>query len=311
MIWRQPATSGHRPFEEGSLERVDLRAQRLRRDRRGTSSAGVEERERFETYLLGSRQREDPRDRVLQLPHVAGPGALREGLDEGRGEGDSLDREPRRPPPAQLLDQGGDVVPPFGQRGDDELHDRQPKIEVLAEAPAARRGAQVPVGARDHTNVRVLDLGRSDTLNLPVLERPQERRLRGGGELPPRSKLSSTPRSSPPSSSCSSTPTCSSRLAGGISCSRRPTSTVSTTRAMRAVSITVSSSSCSTASSAPTPRRLQWPRTTSVWGKNRPWLVSAIAPNREQVPLARVALVRVSEGSRLSGPAPTSPDAGA
>src|SRR5439155_732647 len=121
---------------------------------------------------------------VLELAHVPGPGILLEQLAGARREG-------RRRLP-QLLAEAGeeeggqvrDVLLPLAQRGQMDLEDVQPVVEVLAERPRADAGAQITIRRRQHPDVERDPLVAADALDHALLQDAQQLRLQWIGHVP-------------------------------------------------------------------------------------------------------------------------------
>src|SRR5512135_3719297 len=79
------------------------------------------------------RQRGEARDRVLELADVAGPLAARERVDQRGIERDVAEAELLAVAARELLGERRDVVLALAQRRHDELDDREPVVEILAE----------------------------------------------------------------------------------------------------------------------------------------------------------------------------------
>src|SRR2546427_1142555 len=117
---------------------------------RAVSGADLEGRD-YAALQIGERSLHD----VLQLPHVPGPAVSLElctGLVGDLGHTD--ESEPWRERPNHRPSQERNVTASFGQRRHDYVNDRQPIVEILAEAPLDDSAPQWPVRRGDHAGVR-------------------------------------------------------------------------------------------------------------------------------------------------------------
>jgi hypothetical protein len=117
-------------------------------------------------------------DGRLQLPHVALPLVRHAGSQRIAGQGLHRAPEAHRRVPEEPVDQRGNVLAPLDERGNGERDHAQPVVQILAEAPGAHRGLQVLVGGGEHAHVDPDRLVAADALDLPLLERAQQLRLR-------------------------------------------------------------------------------------------------------------------------------------
>ena len=149
---------------------------RHRRRRRILRHGQIREREQ-----LAGAEHHGPLERVLQLPHIA--------LPRPRGERPqrlALDAEEPRPelgiePPDQVIDQQWNIPAALAQRRHLELHDVEPKEQVLAKAPAEDLARQIPIGARDDADVDRRRPRAADGPHEPVLHYAEELDLEGQG----------------------------------------------------------------------------------------------------------------------------------
>src|SRR5438094_2931179 len=123
--------------------------------------------------------REDhrPLDEVRELPHVPRPRIPAERLE--RLAGDHLDVPIHRAGETlhEETDQRGDVVGSLAQRRDVDREDVQAVVEVVAEALLLDQPGQVAVRRGDKSDVDLDRPGAADTLELLLLEDPEELRL--------------------------------------------------------------------------------------------------------------------------------------
>src|SRR6266404_549774 len=116
-------------------------------------------------------------DDVLQLAHVPGPAV---GLHEvQRALVDAADTFAylARVPIHEVLDKKRDIGDAFAQRRHLDREHVQPVEEVGPEGVVLDRGLQIPIGGGDDPHVDLDRPARTDALELPLLEHPQERKL--------------------------------------------------------------------------------------------------------------------------------------
>ena len=122
-------------------------------------------------------RREDDRalDPVLQLAHVAGPCVAAQ-------DGARVVRERRRGTPVPLRVQLGEMrreleelfLPALAERGNLDLDDADPVVEVLPERALGDARLEVLVRRADDADVGVQGLPPTDALEGAILEKPQE-----------------------------------------------------------------------------------------------------------------------------------------
>src|SRR6266536_2386712 len=135
----------------------------------------------FDRVAVGHDQ--DPLDQVLQLPHVARPGARLKNRERTRREPPGLAVVALREEAREVLDELRNVIRPFPQRRRAHRKDVQPEVEVLAEAPLLDRFVEIAVGGGDDAHVDLPDPRRSDRLHFSRLEHPKHLRLRPSGHV--------------------------------------------------------------------------------------------------------------------------------
>src|SRR5438132_886323 len=138
-----------------------------------------------ERNLERSPLREDhrPLDEVGELSHVPRPRIPAEGLE--RLGGDHLDVPIHRAGEAlhEETDQRGNVLGSLAQRRDVDGKDVQAVVEVFAEALLLDQPSEVAVRRGDQADVDLDRPGAADTLELLLLEDPEELRLELEGDL--------------------------------------------------------------------------------------------------------------------------------
>ena len=169
----------------GSLQHpADRIALGILQGHRGGRLRQLAAKRRFELEMVDvdrSVAREDrgSLQRVLELPHVAGPGVGAQPDERGR-------RQRRLPPgvtPRETLRQRFDVAGTLAKRRDPDREHVQPVVEIFAEAAGCDLLAEVAVGRGDDAHVHPqFGLG-ADRLHAPVLEHAKEARLQVGAHL--------------------------------------------------------------------------------------------------------------------------------
>ena len=117
-------------------------------------------------------------DRRAQLAHVALPLVGHAGPQRVGRERLHLAMEARRGVLQEVVDQERDVLAALGERRDHQLDDAQAIVQVLAEAAGAHRRLEVLVGGGEHAHVDADRLVAADALELLLLQRAQQLRLR-------------------------------------------------------------------------------------------------------------------------------------
>src|SRR5258708_5960253 len=127
---------------------------------------------------VARRHDEQALDSVSQLAHVPLPARLLHQLERRRGKA-------LRPPvafPAEEIDemthQRRDVLAAIAQRRHADRDDAQTEIEILAEGAALDLRLEVLVGRGNHADVDLDRARRSETLDLPFLQHPEDFGLR-------------------------------------------------------------------------------------------------------------------------------------
>src|SRR5207253_2889356 len=151
-------------------------------ERRGTVRPGAEPQvARSYRALLGHQH--GPLDRVVELPHVPGPGIRPEGLHRVRREAANRLPVTRGVAAPEMAGEQGNVLAPLAQRWQAEFDRIEAKQQVLSEFPRRRFGMDVGVRGRDDADVHALRLGRADALELARLEHAQQLRLLRQGPM--------------------------------------------------------------------------------------------------------------------------------
>ena len=113
-------------------------------------------------------------DDVLQLPDVARPRIVHQGLHDGGRDG----LDPPAHPPGELLsemaDQPRDVVTAFSQRRQHDREDVQAVVEVFAEAAVGDHSRQVAVRGRHQAHVHLDRLRAAQALELLLLQHAEQ-----------------------------------------------------------------------------------------------------------------------------------------
>src|SRR5437016_13046162 len=151
-------------------------------ERRGTVRPGAEPQvARSYRALLGHQH--GPLDRVVELPHVPGPGIRPEGLHRVRREAANRLPVARGVAAPEMAGEQGNVLAPLAQRWQAEFDGIEAKQQVLPEFPHRRFGMDVRVRGRDDAHVHALRLGRANALELARLEHAQQLRLLRQGQI--------------------------------------------------------------------------------------------------------------------------------
>src|SRR5882724_3095838 len=173
--------------DQVALEGIDLLAKRRAGVRHRTLdriSAVTRRLESLEPDDLRRRERDAARDRVLELTHVAGPRLLFEVPDELGRELDHVAQPVTLAVLArELAREQRDVPLPLAQWWDDQIDHVEPIVEVLAEPSGLDLLREIAMRRRDHAYIDLLDLRRTEWLDLAFLEHAQELGLQRQREL--------------------------------------------------------------------------------------------------------------------------------
>ena len=121
-------------------------------------------------------------DHVLQLSDVARPAERGQAVQRCRLDAGEPASQARRQAAGKRRQQG-DVLPPISQWWQMDGEYAEPIVQIVAEASALDRLFERPVGRGDQPDVDPPGLGGAQTLELALLEDPQQRHLHVEGEL--------------------------------------------------------------------------------------------------------------------------------
>ena len=116
---------------------------------------------------------------VAQLAHVPRPGVLHQHSHCFRRKSQEGAAVLRREVAHEPAHEEGDVVATLPQRGQIDVEDVEPVVQVGAEAPRFHMLAQRTVRGRDHSHVHFDGLHAAHARELALLQHPQELHLRG------------------------------------------------------------------------------------------------------------------------------------
>ena len=120
------------------------------------------------------RQRDVLPHDVVELANVAGPVARDEQLDGLRRVDLALLAALGGNLPQEMLDEQRDVLAPLAQRGQVDVHDVEPVVEVFAERALDHQVLQVLMRGRDHARVDLDRVGAADGPHLLLLQHAQQ-----------------------------------------------------------------------------------------------------------------------------------------
>src|SRR5438552_7225771 len=119
--------------------------------------------------LPALRQRHGPLDRILQLPDVARVIVAHQVILRPLAEPPHASSQPPRDALADITREKRDILAPFPKRGELDLEDAEPVVEVLAELPLLEGALQVAVRRGDHADVDPRPVRVPDAPDLAVL----------------------------------------------------------------------------------------------------------------------------------------------
>src|SRR5580704_1810990 len=119
---------------------------------------------------------------VCQLAHVARPVMLFEPLDEFRSQAQSLAR--RAVQAQEMFRQFSNIFPPLAQRRQRQWNHVEPVKQIGAELALAHHVGQVAVRSRDDAHVDGNTARIAQTVELPLLQNPQQLGLQRERHLP-------------------------------------------------------------------------------------------------------------------------------
>src|SRR5690606_23741210 len=123
---------------------------------------------------LALREDDGPLDRVLELPHVAGPPIGLDKLERALREAGDLAVVLLRETAEELFREEPDIAAALAERRECDGHDGQAMIHVLPQLPLLERLPHVLVRGGDDANVDGDLLLSAESPERPLLERPQE-----------------------------------------------------------------------------------------------------------------------------------------
>src|SRR5262245_17381743 len=178
-----PAYALENPQHDLALELIGrfVQGQRLgRANLRGLVGQGDVERQIVELDDRPLRQDHAALDHVLELAHVARPAV---GLERRQRFG----RRPLDPlveaaivTANEVIDEERHVLDPLPEWRDDDRHDVEPLVQIVAEGAARDGLPEVRVGRGDEPDVDLDRARAADALDLALLEHPQELHLEVG-----------------------------------------------------------------------------------------------------------------------------------
>ena len=121
-------------------------------------------------------------DRILQLPHVAGPRVTEQAFNRFGRQAELAVQFPGRAR-QEVLGQRGDVLAPLAERWHHDPDDVEPIEEVVAEHPLADHLHEIAVGGGQHAHVGGESLRRPQPSELAALQHAQELDLERGRHL--------------------------------------------------------------------------------------------------------------------------------
>jgi hypothetical protein len=150
--------------------------------RRGARRVVLGQRQIFGQDQAAAGHDDEPLDAVLQLPDVAGPI-----IGEHALEGPPGDPDPPIVLPVvlaqEVLDQERDVLPTLSQGGQEDRHDVQTIVEILAEGSFLESRLQVPVGGGDDPDIHGQGPGAPHALEAALLQDAEQLDLQAHGQI--------------------------------------------------------------------------------------------------------------------------------
>src|SRR6266568_2230788 len=177
----------HFPFQlfRGALDgkRLYCHVERrlARHSRRAPSSQLVRQTARIQDIAVAEEQH--PLDAVFELPDVAGPAILHEGLHHGRRAVHPLLFQGGAILFQEMGEQQGDVFQPFPERGNQNGKNVEPEIEVLPEPGTGDLFLQVFGGCGDHPDIDLFQNRSADPPDLLLLQYAKQLDLEGEGHF--------------------------------------------------------------------------------------------------------------------------------